>query len=129
MINNTLYTWTTGGGFSAFAPRPSYQDAAVEQWLSSNAIIPPQKFFNSSNRGYPGMTFFDKLFEQTKLTNDRHCRSWKQNPYHPIGSCRGDRRNVCIYPNHCSYYVAPQRLSLPTRQTKLGVCSLNLSPS
>jgi tripeptidyl-peptidase-1 len=53
MINNTLYTWTTGGGFSAFAPRPSYQATAVQQWLSSSAIIPPEKFFNSSNRGYP----------------------------------------------------------------------------
>jgi len=53
MVNNTYYDWTTGGGFSAYAARPSYQDNAVQQYLASNAMIPPHQFFNVSNRGYP----------------------------------------------------------------------------
>jgi tripeptidyl-peptidase-1 len=56
MVNNTLYTWTTGGGFSDWAPRPSYQDEAVSTYLSSGAIIPPSQFFNASNRGYPDIS-------------------------------------------------------------------------
>jgi len=56
MINNTLYTWTTGGGFSNWAPRPSYQEQAVQTYLSSGAIIPPSQFFNMSNRGYPDVS-------------------------------------------------------------------------
>jgi len=56
MINNTLYTWTTGGGFSKWAPRPSYQDQAVLTYLSSGAIVPPSRFFNMSNRGYPDVS-------------------------------------------------------------------------
>jgi tripeptidyl-peptidase-1 len=52
--NNTLYSWTTGGGFSEYATRPSYQDSVVEAYLSSGAFLPPpSKFPNSANRGYP----------------------------------------------------------------------------
>jgi tripeptidyl-peptidase-1 len=52
--NNTLFTWTTGGGFSEFAVRPTYQDAQVLSYLSSGAFMPPpDKFKNSMNRGYP----------------------------------------------------------------------------
>jgi len=52
--NNTLYTWTTGGGFSEYATRPSYQDSQVMSYLSSGAFMPPpEKFKNSANRGYP----------------------------------------------------------------------------
>jgi len=52
--NNTLYTWTTGGGFSEYATRPSYQNSVVSSYLSSGALMPPpSKFKNSMNRGYP----------------------------------------------------------------------------
>jgi len=52
--NNTLYTWTTGGGFSEYSSRPSYQDTQVTSYLSSGAFMPPaNKFKNSANRGYP----------------------------------------------------------------------------
>jgi len=52
--NNTLYSWTTGGGFSEFATRPSYQNTQVLGYLASGAMMPPaDKFNNSMNRGYP----------------------------------------------------------------------------
>jgi len=53
MENNTEYSWTTGGGFSKYAVRPSYQNAAVNQYLGSSSIIPPTQWFNPPNRGYP----------------------------------------------------------------------------
>ena len=47
----------SGGGFAAFSPRPSYQDAAVAEYLSNPDVI---KFaggngtlFNNAGRGYP----------------------------------------------------------------------------
>jgi len=53
MPNETYYQWTSGGGFSKYATRPGYQNAAVQKWLSSGAIIPPSQWFNQGNRGYP----------------------------------------------------------------------------
>merc|ERR1712176_1262623 len=44
---------TSGGGFSTYTPRPSYQDAAVTGYLKSGVTLPPSTYFNSSNRGYP----------------------------------------------------------------------------
>merc|ERR1712137_726047 len=45
-------TWTTGGGFSNVTPRPSYQDAAVEQYLNNNQNVPSSGYFNASGRAY-----------------------------------------------------------------------------
>merc|ERR1712034_131786 len=57
MLNNTLINWTTGGGFSFFSSRPSYQTSAVEAYLlKGNIIKPPKKFYNESNRGYPDIS-------------------------------------------------------------------------
>jgi len=57
MTNNTYYDWTTGGGFSEFATRPSYQSSVVESYLKSGAFLPPaNKFNNSMNRGYPDVS-------------------------------------------------------------------------
>eukprot|EP01110_Echinostelium_bisporum_P011602 TRINITY_DN557_c0_g1_i1.p1 TRINITY_DN557_c0_g1~~TRINITY_DN557_c0_g1_i1.p1 ORF type:complete len:578 (+),score=296.43 TRINITY_DN557_c0_g1_i1:1-1734(+) len=44
---------TTGGGFSDYSQRPSYQDAAVTAYLKSGTALPNAKFFNASNRGFP----------------------------------------------------------------------------
>lgn len=44
---------TTGGGFSIYFPRPSYQDAAVQAYLSRAPNLPPTSMFNSKGRGYP----------------------------------------------------------------------------
>lgn len=43
---------TTGGGFSVDFPQPSYQQDAVQAFLSSSNL-PPSTMFNASNRGYP----------------------------------------------------------------------------
>lgn len=51
MLHNADFT--SGGGFSQYSTRASYQDDAVAHYLSSNITIPPSSKFNSSNRGYP----------------------------------------------------------------------------
>jgi len=50
--NNTLYQWTTGGGFSNYIARPSYQAKSVSTFLASKAIMPPSKLFPNKMRGY-----------------------------------------------------------------------------
>lgn len=44
---------TSGGGFSVYAPRPSYQEAVVSAYLSKSGVTPPEKDFNKAGRGYP----------------------------------------------------------------------------
>ena len=44
---------TTGGGFSAYSPRPIWQEAAVNAYLKGESSLPPTASFNSSNRGFP----------------------------------------------------------------------------
>lgn len=46
----------SGSGFSWRFPRPSYQDAAVKSYLSSNSNtpgFPGTQYYNSTNRAYP----------------------------------------------------------------------------
>lgn len=43
----------SGGGFSNYFPRPSYQASAVSQYLKSGVTLPAQRYWNSTNRGYP----------------------------------------------------------------------------
>jgi tripeptidyl-peptidase I len=45
-----------GGGFSNTFATPSYQQTAVQQYLSSNSL-PPSSFFNASGRGYPDIAY------------------------------------------------------------------------
>ena len=48
--------WTTGGGFSNYTARQSWQDAAVSAYLKQEAAsLPPSSFFNASGRGYPDL--------------------------------------------------------------------------
>jgi tripeptidyl-peptidase-1 len=51
-VENTYYQWTTGGGFSNWGVRPSYQADFVAKYLSSGAIMPPTDKFPSTMRGY-----------------------------------------------------------------------------
>jgi tripeptidyl-peptidase I len=45
--------WTTGGGFSQFIARPSWQEEAVQQYLNAgDAKLPPQSIFNANGRAY-----------------------------------------------------------------------------
>jgi len=53
MSNNTYFSWTTGGGFSNYTTRPSWQNTAVTQYLNSGSILPPTQFFWPNNRAYP----------------------------------------------------------------------------
>jgi len=47
---------TSGGGFGRYN-RPSYQDAAVQGYLSNGRIpIPPSSYFNRNGRGYPDVS-------------------------------------------------------------------------
>ncbi|OQS02829.1 tripeptidyl-peptidase [Thraustotheca clavata] len=48
---------TSGGGFSSFYTRPSYQKNAVLHYLNSSKL-PPSSYFNSSGRGYPDISAF-----------------------------------------------------------------------
>jgi len=50
--NNTEYNWTTGGGFSVWGARPSYQAAAVATYLNSGAEMPYDVLFPYTMRGY-----------------------------------------------------------------------------
>jgi tripeptidyl-peptidase-1 len=46
--------YATGGGFSVYEARPSYQAAAVSAYLSDSSIPkPPASYYNSTNRGFP----------------------------------------------------------------------------
>jgi tripeptidyl-peptidase-1 len=56
MANNTYYVWTTGGGFSNYTTVPSYQAAAVKNWLKTGSMVPPSWTFISGNRGYPDVS-------------------------------------------------------------------------
>jgi len=51
---DTLFT--SGGGFSNYTARPSYQDAAVQSYLKSFGIRPPMSMFGYNNRGYPDVS-------------------------------------------------------------------------
>ena len=47
---------TTGGGFSVYSPRPTWQDKAVKNYLNQAAQLPPTNRFNASNRAYPDVS-------------------------------------------------------------------------
>jgi tripeptidyl-peptidase-1 len=50
---DTYGGFDSGGGFSVYVNRPSWQDAAVSNYLSSAAKRPCAACFNSNGRGYP----------------------------------------------------------------------------
>jgi len=51
---DTLFT--SGGGFSNWTARPSYQDSAVIAYLKSNSLRPPTGDFGINNRAYPDIS-------------------------------------------------------------------------
>jgi tripeptidyl-peptidase-1 len=52
----------SGGGFSDYFERPSYQQAAVSAYLNSGKL-PNSKFYNSTSRAYPDIAAFATNFE------------------------------------------------------------------
>jgi len=61
-VSQPVAGFTSGGGFSTYTPRPSYQDTAVQGYLSSGVELPPSTYFNSSNRGYPDVAALGNNF-------------------------------------------------------------------
>jgi tripeptidyl-peptidase-1 len=53
MVNNTHFSYTSGGGFSTWGPQQPYQASQVAAYLKSSAFIPPKQFFNANMRGFP----------------------------------------------------------------------------
>jgi tripeptidyl-peptidase-1 len=47
---------TTGGGFSNYVKRASWQDAMVTKYLKSGVTLPPSSAFQSGNRGFPDVS-------------------------------------------------------------------------
>ena len=47
---------TSGGGFSAYAPQPAWQRAAVAAYIASGTPLPPPSAYNASNRAYPDVS-------------------------------------------------------------------------
>jgi len=54
---------TTGGGFSIFFSRPSYQNSAVTNYLQNAPNLPPVSQFNSQGRGYPDVAVLGHNYE------------------------------------------------------------------
>ena len=62
--------WTTGGGFSSYAPQPSWQSDAVQEYFTNHQdLLPPSTMFNSTNRGYPDVSAIghSKLYKIIRL--------------------------------------------------------------
>jgi tripeptidyl-peptidase-1 len=57
MLHNTVYRWTTGGGFSKYIAQQPYQQAQVAAYLKSGVSF-PDHHFNATNRAYPDMAAF-----------------------------------------------------------------------
>ena len=51
---NNEYSFSSGGGFSNYFPRPSYQDAAVSRYLGSS--IRNTSLFNNTGRAFPDVS-------------------------------------------------------------------------
>jgi len=60
--NTEVAVGFSGGGFSNYFGRPSYQDTAVQNYLNT-ANLPASKFFNVSSRAYPDIAAFATNFE------------------------------------------------------------------
>jgi len=58
MVNNSMYNFTTGGGFSNYTALPTWQQAAVTAYLKSGATFPPSYAFHPGNRAYPDCAAF-----------------------------------------------------------------------
>jgi len=52
-VSYAVSEFASGGGFSNFAPTPSYQKSVVKEYLASGVALPPSSYFNSSGRAYP----------------------------------------------------------------------------
>jgi hypothetical protein len=58
--NRFMAFYSSGGGFSNVAPRPSFQDAAITAYLKNSSAIPPPGDFNATGRGFPDISALGK---------------------------------------------------------------------
>ena len=54
---------TSGGGFSKYFPRPSWQDSVVTAYLNSASSLPPYGTYNPSGRAIPDVTALGDSYE------------------------------------------------------------------
>lgn len=52
----------SGGGFSNFFPRPSYQDDAVAKFFATNKSLPDPRYYNKNGAGYPDIAAQSEMF-------------------------------------------------------------------
>ncbi|XP_077197130.1 tripeptidyl-peptidase 1 [Paroedura picta] len=55
LVSTEVVDYISGGGFSNIFPMPSYQTAAVKQFLNTAPKLPPSSYYNSSGRAYPDL--------------------------------------------------------------------------
>jgi tripeptidyl-peptidase-1 len=56
-------SWTlSGGGFSAYFPRPGWQSAAVAKYLANATGLPAAKYYNATGRGIPDVAALSTNF-------------------------------------------------------------------
>lgn len=70
--HNTLYEWTTGGGFADYVPRPVWQANQVDAYLKTSVPFPPATAFNRTNRAYPDVSKQAKSFSCFFLFSRTH---------------------------------------------------------
>lgn len=71
---------TSGGGFSSYSPRPSWQNTVVNAYLQKTADLPPASTFNASNRGFPdvsalGHNYLIRLSGRWTIVDGTSCSS------------------------------------------------------
>merc|ERR1711959_760552 len=54
--------FTSGGGFSTYAPMPAYQKTAVDAYLKSGVELPPPSYYNNTHRAYPDIAAMGNNF-------------------------------------------------------------------
>jgi len=55
-LSNNTGGFDTGGGFSTYSVRPSYQAAAVHGYINSGVTLPSPDYWNPANRGFPDVS-------------------------------------------------------------------------
>jgi len=90
---------SSGGGFSSIFPQPEWQKGAVGRYLEEYAYdLPPESFFNASNRAYPDVALaaediaiiFASIGEEPKPTPQLNTQPAKLGESGELGKIRVD---------------------------------------
>lgn len=57
IVSPFTFGFNAGGGFSAYAPQPWWQNVTTPAYFNTPGAIPPSYAFNTSGRGYPDISF------------------------------------------------------------------------